>query len=177
MRVNWIAVALVLVGALLVAGLTWWQGPFVSLAIVLGLLVVLALFLLFVAKTGPGQRLGASLGRRLGKTRAGRRLASAQLRAEAKRKGIATTDPFGRELSDIELHLELVDNEETRAIKRQLKALPPQQRGQALRMMQRQAEEAARTGVTPQAVEMPARPGVSGRPITRPPRTSKRKKR
>jgi hypothetical protein len=177
MRPNWIAIAVAAVAALFVAGLTWLAGPFVALAIVLGVLVVVALFLLFLAKAPPGQRLAAKLGRRIGKTSAGRRMASAQLRAEAKRKGIATSDPFGRPLSDIELHLELVDNEETRAIKRQLKALPPAQRGQALRMMQRQAEEAARTGVPPQPMEMPARPGVSGRPITRPPRTSKRKKR
>ena len=62
------------------------------------------------------------------------------------------------------------------ALKKQLRAMNPQQRGQMIRMLERQAEEAERTGVAPPPMAPP--PGFSGRPTTRPPRSrSKRKKR
>ena len=82
-------------------------------------------------------------------------MARGQLRAEAKRRGIRTTDAIGRELSDVELQLELTDTPETRTIKRQLRTMNPQQRAQALRMLQAQADEAQRTGVTPAAMRPP----------------------
>jgi hypothetical protein len=159
-----------------VIGLTLLLGTYWTLGILLAVVILLGLFLLFTAKTSAGRRLGGAMGRRIGRTRIGKRMAHAQLRAEAKRKGISMTDPFGRPLSDIELQLELVDTPETRAIKRQLKGLNPQQRGQALRMLERQAEEAARTGETPNAPQPPRRQGYPGRPVTRPPRSGKRRK-
>ena len=73
----------------------------------------------------------------------------AQVRAEAKRKGIPTTDAAGRQLSDFELQLEITDTPEARQLKKQLKTMNPQQRAQALRMLENQAAEAQRTGVTP----------------------------
>jgi hypothetical protein len=162
--------------AAVVFGLSILTSPLWTAAVMLGLVVVVALLLLVVAKTAIGRRAGTAVGRRVIRTRAGRRMASAQLRAEAKRKGIRTTDPFGRELSDVELQLELVDTPETRAIRRQLRTMNPQQRAQALRMLASQSEEAQRTGVAPQAPP-PRRPGVSGRPITKPPRSRRRRKR
>ena len=67
------------------------------------------------------------------------------------------------ELSDVELQLELTDTPETRVIKRQLRTMNPQQRAQALRMLQAQADEAQRTGVTPQAVGRRRRRDRNGR--------------
>ena len=82
---------------------------------------------------------------------------------EAKRRGIDTTDAIGRVRSDVELQLELTDTPETRAIKRQLRTMNPQQRAQALRMLQAQADEAQRTGVAPPPVKAP-RPQRPKRP-------------
>jgi hypothetical protein len=143
---------------LLIIGLGWWKGPFWTLGIVLGLVLVVALLALFVGKTATGKRAGTAVGKRIVKTRVGKRMARGQLRAEANRRGIATVDAIGRELSDVELQLELTDTPETRVIKRQLRTMNPQQRAQALRMLQAQADEAQRTGVTPQAVRPPKAP-------------------
>jgi hypothetical protein len=143
---------------LLIIGFGYWKGPFWTLGIVLGLVVVLALLALFVGKTAVGKRAGMAVGKRVLKTRVGGRLARGQLRAEAKRRGIPTTDAIGRELSDVELQLELTDTPETRTIKRQLRTMNPQQRAQALRMLQAQADEAQRTGVAPPPVAPPRAP-------------------
>jgi hypothetical protein len=150
--------AIAVVAGLLIIGLGWWKGPFWTLGIVLGLVLIVALLALFVAKTETGKRAGTAVGKRIVKTRLGKRMARGQLRAEANRRGIPTVDAIGRELSDVELQLELTDTPETRVIKRQLRTMNPQQRAQALRMLQAQADEAQRTGVAPQAVRPPKAP-------------------
>jgi hypothetical protein len=158
MRPSKTTFAIAVVFGLLIVGFGWWKGPFWTLGIVLGLLVVLGLFSLFVAKTSVGKRVGTSIGKKVLKTRIGQRLARGQLRAEAKRRGIPTVDAIGRELSDVELQLEISDTPETRQIKRQLRTMNPQQRAQALRMLQAQADEAQRTGVTPPQMAPPRPP-------------------
>jgi hypothetical protein len=150
--------AVAIVFGLLIIGFGWWKGPFWTLGVVLGLVLIVALLALFVAKTSTGKRAGTAVGKRVLKTRLGQRMARGQLRSEAKRRGIDTTDAVGRELSDVELQLELTDTPETRTIKRQLRNMNPQQRAQALRMLQAQADEAQRTGVTPAAVRPPKAP-------------------
>jgi hypothetical protein len=150
--------AVAIVVGLLIIGFGWWKGPFWTLGVVLGLVVILALLSLFVAKTKTGKRAGTAVGKRVLKTRVGQRLARGQLRAEAKRRGISTTDAIGRELSDVELQLEITDTPETRVIKRQLRTMNPQQRAQALRMLQAQSDEAQRTGVTPPQMAAPRPP-------------------
>jgi hypothetical protein len=176
MRGNRGTIITILVVTVLLLALIYLLGPWWALGIVGGILLVVALLLLLAAKTGPGRRVAEKVGKRVGRTRVGHRMARAQLRAEAKRKGVATTDPFGRPLSDVELQLELVDTPETRQIKRQLKAMNPQQRAQALRMLESQAEQTRLTGEAPPQVEM-RQPGVSGRPVTRPPRSRSKKRR
>jgi hypothetical protein len=150
--------AIAVVVGLLIIGFGYWKGPFWTLGVVLGLVLILALLSLWVAKTSTGKRAGTALGKRVLKTRLGARMARGQLRAEANRRGIRTTDAIGRELSDVELQLELTDTPETRVIKRQLRTMNPQQRAQALRMLQAQADEAQRTGVAPPAVRAPKPP-------------------
>lgn len=150
--------AIAVVFGLLIIGFGYWKGPFWTLGIVLGLVLIVALLALFVAKTAAGKRAGTAVGKRVLKTRLGQRMARGQLRNEAKRRGIATTDAIGRELSDVELQLELTDTPETRTIKRQLRTMNPQQRAQALRMLQAQADEAQRTGVAPPPVRPPKAP-------------------
>ena len=158
MRPSKTTFAVAVVVGLLIIGLGWWKGPFWTLGIVLGLVLIVALLALFVGKTETGKRAGTAVGKRIVKTRIGKRMARGQLRAEANRRGIPTVDAIGRELSDVELQLELTDTPETRVIKRQLRTMNPQQRAQALRMLQAQADEAQRTGVTPQAVRPPKAP-------------------
>jgi hypothetical protein len=158
MRPSPITFGIAIVFGLIIIGAGYLLGPFWTLGIVLGIVLVLALLALFVAKTGPGKRAGASVGKRVLKTRVGRRMARGQLRSEAKRRGIATTDALGRELSDVELQLEISDTPETRQIKRQLRTMNPQQRAQALRMLQAQADEAQRTGVAPPQMAAPRAP-------------------
>jgi hypothetical protein len=158
MRPSPITFGFAIVFGLIIIGLGYLLGPFWTLGIVVAILVVLALLALFVAKTGPGKRAGAAVGKRVLKTRVGRRMARGQLRAEAKRRGIPTIDALGRELSDVELQLEISDTPETRQIKRQLRTMNPQQRAQALRMLQAQADEAQRTGVAPQQIAAPRAP-------------------
>jgi hypothetical protein len=153
-----ITFAIAIVFGLLIIGFGWWKGPFWTLGVVLGIVLLVGLLALFVAKTGPGKRAGTAVGKRVLKTRIGARLARGQLRNEAKRRGISTTDAIGRELSDVELQLELTDTPETRTIKRQLRTMNPQQRAQALRMLQAQADEAQRTGVAPPTVKPPRAP-------------------
>jgi hypothetical protein len=165
------------VAALLIIAVSWFWSPFVALGAVLVIVVVLGLLLLFMSKTPPGRRLAEKLGRRLAGTGMGRRMAMAQVRAEAKRKGIPTTDAAGRQLSDFELQLEITDTPEARQLKKQLKTMNPQQRAQALRMLENQAAEAQRTGVAPTPMNPQAlRPKVSGRPITKPPRASRKRR-
>ena len=166
-----------IVAGVLVVGLALWQGPWVTLAVMVTLLVIVAVLSLLVAKTDVGRRGAEAVGRRVGRTRVGKRISHAQLRSAAKRQGVAMTDPFGRPLSDVEIQLELLDTPETQAIKRQLRTMNPQQRAQALRMLQQQSEEAQRTGKAPAPVAPPRMPGVSGRPVTRPPRSRRKRKR
>ena len=166
----------VVITALVVVGLTYLVGPWVMAGILLGFTLLAAILLLLASKTSWGNRIARNVGRKLVKTRLGKRIATAQLRSAAKRQGIPMTDPLGRPLSDFELQIELVDTPEMQALKKQLRAMNPQQRGQMIRMLERQAEEAERTGVAPPQMAPP--PGFSGRPTTRPPRSrSKKKKR
>lgn len=158
MRPSKTTFAIAVVFGLLIIGFGYWKGPFWTLGVVLGLVLVLALLSLFVAKTSAGKRAGTAVGKRVLKTRMGQRMARGQLRAEAKRRGIPTVDAIGRELTDVELQLEISDTPETRQIKRQLRTMNPQQRAQALRMLQAQADEAQRTGVAPPQVAAPRPP-------------------
>ena len=158
MRPSKLTFAIAVVVGLLIIGLGWWKGPFWTLGIVLGLVLIFALLALFVGKTATGKRAGTAVGKRIVKTRIGKRMARGQLRAEANRRGIATVDAIGRELTTSSCSSELTDTPETRVIKRQLRTINPQQRAQALRMLQAQADEAQRTGVTPQAVRPPKAP-------------------
>ena len=171
-------VALPLGGVVALAA--YFFGPLLVGIVLAALAVVLLLLVLFVNFTGPGKRLGGWLGRLLVRTRLGRRMAKSQLRQQAKRAGVRTVDAAGRPLSDVELQLELIDTPETRKLKNQLKTLNPQQRAQAIRMLQAQMEEAERTGKPPEVPTGAAQAGMprmSGRPVTRPPRAKRSKKR
>jgi hypothetical protein len=178
MKISKTGVIAAVVAGVVVIGLSLWLGPWWTLGIVLGIAALLALVLLLVAKTDVGRRTAEKVGRRVGRTRIGQRMTRAQLRNAAKRKGVSLTDPFGRPLSDVELQLEVIDTPETRAIKRQLRNANPQQRAQLLRMLQAQTDEVQRTGKVPEAMPQQQRPpGMSGRPVTRPPRARRKKKR
>jgi len=146
----------ILIGvALVLFGFQYLVGPWWALGVIGGLLLVVAVLVLMVAKTSIGKRLAGAVWVKVGRTRIGRRLARWQLEAEAKRRGVNLVDAAGRPLSDIEIQLEVLDTPEARAIKRQLKAMNPRQRAQALRAMQAQAEEAQRTGVAPTPMKPP----------------------
>src|SRR3954470_10425735 len=165
------------IAAIVIIAISWFWSPFAALFLVIGIVLLLGLLLLFMSKTPPGRRLAEKIGRRVATTRLGRRMAMAQVRAEAKRKGIPTTDAAGRTLSDFELQLEIADTPEARQLKKQLRTMNPQQRAQALRMLENQAAEAQRTGVAPPPMSPQAmRPRVSGRPITKPPRASRKRR-
>ena len=138
------------------------------------ILVVLGLLVLLSAKTAFGRRGAMWVGTRVGRTRLGRRMARAQLRAAARRQGIPLTDPLGRELTDVELQLELDDSPQGQALKRQLKAMNPQRRAEAMRMLAAQADALARGETLPENLQQPRQPGFSGRPQTRPPRTTRK---
>ena len=163
---------LIIVGiGLLLAGLTFVVPWYYILIGMLVLLVVLGILVLLTAKTSFGKRAAMSVGRRLGRTRLGRRMARAQLRAAARRQGIPLVDPLGRELSDVELQLELDDSPQGQMLKRQLKGMNPQRRAEAIRMLEAQADAVARGEAMPENLQAPRQPGFSGRPQTRPPRT------
>lgn len=138
-----IAVAAVFGLLSLVIGWVWTVG------ILVGIVVVLGLFLLAANRTAWGKRLAQAIGIRLYRTRLGKRLASSQLRSQAERSGVATTDRMGRKLSDIELQIEMADTPETQLLKKQLKAMNPQQRAQALRMLQAQMDAVTGSGTAP----------------------------
>ncbi len=174
-------VVTILVVALLLSAPALLLDPITGLIIDLSIVVVLVVIGLLVAKTKPGRKVGASIGRRLFRTRLGNRMSRSMIRNQAKRAGVALTDPGGRRLSDVELQLQLVDTPETRQIKQQLKRMNPQQRAQALRLMEAQMLAAQRGDVSPD-VQAAARatpgfqaPRVSGRPMTRTPRSKSRK--
>lgn len=169
---------LIIVGiGLLFAGLTF-IVPVLYLAIgIVAILVILGILVLLSAKTAFGRRGAMWVGTRVGRTRLGRRMARAQLRAAARRQGIPLVDPLGRELSDVELQLELDDSPQGQALKRQLKAMNPQRRAEAMRMLAAQAEAVARGEALPENLQQPRQPGFSGRPQTRPPRTKGNKNR
>jgi hypothetical protein len=113
------------------------------------LLVLLGAFLLAANKTEWGRALAMKLGARLFRTRLGKKMAAAQLKSQAERAGIETTDRLGRKLTEVELQLELSDAPEAQLLKKQLRAMNPQQRAQALRMMQAQMEQATKSGQAP----------------------------
>ena len=157
-------IAILIGTAVFVFAFQWLFGIWWTLGVFGGVLLVVGLTTLLVAKTSFGRRAGAAVWRPIGRTRIGRRIARRQLRWAAKARGISLTDPTGRPLSDIELQLELVDTPEVREIKRQLKGMNPRQRAQALRMMQAQADEVARTGIPPVPVKPPTPRQRYGRP-------------
>jgi hypothetical protein len=171
----------VLVVALLLSAPALLLGTITGLIIDLAIVVVLILLGLFVAKTKAGRKLGEVIGRRLFRTRLGNRMSRSMIRNQAKRQGVSLTDPTGRKLSDVELQLQMVDTPETRQIKQQLKRMNPQQRAQALRLMEAQMLAAQRGDVSPD-IQAAARtspgfqpPRASGRPATRAPRSKSRK--
>jgi hypothetical protein len=160
--------------ALLMAGLTF-VVPILYLVIgIVVILVLLGVLMLLASKTAFGRRGAMWVGVRVARTRLGRRMARAQLRATAKRQGIPLVDPLGRELSDVELQLELDDSPQGQALKRQLKAMNPQRRAEAMRMLEAQADALARGETMPDNLQQPRAPGFSGRPQTRPPRTTRK---
>jgi hypothetical protein len=152
-----------------------------TIGIVLGLCVVFALFLLFVSKTKSGEKVGQKIALKLYKTRVGKRMARSQLRAQAKKQGVALFDITGRERSELELQLDLFDTPETRLIRQQLKAMNPVQRAQKLREMEAHAEAARAAGMdsvkVSDQVRPPGIPRPSGKPIQGPPRARSRKRR
>lgn len=167
-----VGLAVALGAALLIGIATWVFGVIETLVVMLVLLLLTVLFVLFVSRTARGRRLGQKLGMRLGRTRVGKRMASASLRAQAEKRGIPTVDRAGRPLSDVELQLELADTPEAQLIKRQLRGMNPQQRAQALRMMTAQMEGAAAGRTVPSPPSPPGmerkgrqggRPGPQGR--------------
>lgn len=171
----------IIVVALLLSAPALLLGTITGLIVDLSIVVVLILLGLFVAKTKAGRRVGEVVGRRLFRTRLGNRMSRSMIRNQAKRQGVALTDPAGRRLSDVELQLQLVDTPETRQIKQQLKRMNPQQRAQALRLMEAQMLAAQRGEVSPD-LQSAARtspafqpPRASGRPTTRAPRSKSRK--
>jgi hypothetical protein len=166
-----VGIGLVLAALTFVVPILWLIIGLVALLLLLGILALLA------AKTSFGRRAAMWVGLRVGRTRLGRRMARAQLRAAARRQGIPLTDAAGRELSDVELQLELDDSPQGQQLKRQLKGLNPQRRAEAIRMLEAQAEALARGEELPQNLQPPRPPGFSGRPQTRPPRTRKSRKR
>ena len=175
------SVITIIVVAILLASPALFFGTFVGLAVDLSIVLVLVIVGLFLAKTPPGKKVSEVLGRRLFRTRLGNRISRSMIRSQAKRKGVSLVDPTGRKLSDVELQLQLVDTPETRQIKQQLKRMNPQQRAQALRMMEAQMLAAQRGEVStdPQTTSRMGQgmqpPRVSGRPLTRAPRPKSRK--
>jgi hypothetical protein len=162
-----VGLGVALVVAVLIGLATWVVGVVPTLIAMLVLLLLTELFVLFVSRTSPGKRLGQALGMRLGRTRVGKRMARASMRAQAEKRGIPTVDRAGRPLSDVELQLELADTPEAQAIKRQLRGMNPQQRAQALRMMAAQMESAAAGNPIPQPAPPPG-VGRQGRQGGRP---------
>jgi membrane glycosyltransferase len=125
-------------------------GLLPTLIVVLSLLVIALVLGVIGTRTAIGRRGAARVGVRLVRTRVGRRMQRASLKAQAEKQGIRTVDGAGRPLSDVEIQLELMDTPEARAIKKQLRTMNPVQRAQALRMMQAQAEgQQARGEVAP----------------------------
>ena len=168
---------IVIVGiGLVLAALTFLVPWYYILIALLVILAILGILILLTAKTAFGKRAAMSVGRRLGRTRLGRRMARAQLRAAARRQGIPLVDPLGREPSDGELQLELDDSPQGQMLKRQLKGMNPQRRAEALRMLEAQADAVARGEPMPENLQAPRPPGFSGRPQTRPPRTRRSSK-
>lgn len=171
----------IIFGSALLLGVSFLLFSWYALIAVAVLVGLLGLFSLFVAKTGPGKKIGEKIGVKLMRTRLGGRLMRSQLRAAARKAGVPLKDPTGRPRSDIEIQLDLYDTPETRQIKQQLRGLNPAQRAQMLRMLESQSE-AARRGdtdlVQAQAAARGAQmPRVSGRPVQGQPRSRARKKR
>ena len=168
---------LIVVGIGLVLALLTFFIPWYYILIgLLVILVILGILLLLTAKTEFGKRGAMAVGRRVGRTRLGRRIARSQLRAAARRQGIPLVDPLGRELSDVELQLELDDSPQGQMLKRQLKGMNPQRRAEAIRMLEAQADAVARGETMPENLQAPRPPGFTGRPQTRPPRTRRSSK-
>src|SRR5829696_3280628 len=133
--------------------------PVLYLVIALvAILLILGLLVLLSAKTAFGRRGAMWVGTRVGRTRLGRRMARAQLRAAARRQGIPLVDPLGRELSDVELQLELDDSPQGQILKRQLKGMNPQRRAEAIRMLEAQADAVARGETMPENLQAPRPP-------------------
>jgi hypothetical protein len=111
-------------------------GSIVAAIGLIGFLVVLLVFTLWLSRTKRGNKVAEKIMLRLMKTRFGPRLRRWQLRTYAKQQGVSLTDASGRERSELELMLEV--SPEAEGIRRQLKTMNPQQRAQAMRMLQAQ---------------------------------------
>ncbi len=178
--IRWAAI-FVVVGAVYfglnaLLGLWWTMGLFI------GLLVFLGLAVLLMQKTAWGARVGQRIALLIMRTRWGPRFQRSQIRAQAKRSGVPLVDATGREKSLVELQLEMDDSPATVALRRQLAAMNPVQRGQAMRMLEAQQE--AYRGVDPDDIPKvsqapPRQMQMPNRPVNRPPRPrqSRKKKR
>jgi hypothetical protein len=159
----------------------WLLGLWWTLGIFIGLVVLLLLALLLMQRTAWGARMGQRIALLILRTRWGPRFQSSQIKAQAKRAGVSLTDASGREKSLVELQLEMDDSPETQQIRRQLAAMNPVQRGQAMRMLEAQQE--AYRGVDPEDLPkvsgqqaMPRGMQMPTRPVTRPPRPRQSRK-
>lgn len=155
--------------AVLYYGLTLWLGSIGAAVAIIGLLVVLLLFTLWMTRTKRGNKVAEKILTRLLKTRFGPRIRRWQIRTYAKQQGVSLTDPTGRERTEMELMLEV--SPEAEGIRKQLRTMNPQQRAQAMRMLAAQQELMDRGEIDPNnppdwAARGPRQPGVSGRPQT-----------
>jgi hypothetical protein len=168
----------IIFGSALVIGLSFYFFGWYAIVFFAILVGLFALFSLWVAKTAAGRKVGEKLGLRLARTRLGKKLMRSQMRAQAKKQGVALTDPTGRQRSDVELQLDLYDTPETRMLKQQMRSMNPQQRAQFIRMLEAQSEAQQRGDLTqPQAgVRSPQMPRPSGKPVMGAPRSRSRKR-
>jgi len=155
--------------AVIYYALTKAVGSIVAAGIVIGLLVVLLLFTLWLTRTKRGNKVAEKIMMRLLKTRFGPRLRRWQVRTYAKQQGVSLTDPTGRERTEMELMLEV--SPEAEHIRKQLRTMNPQQRAHAMRMLAAQQELVDRGELDPNnppdwAQRGPRQPGMSGRPQT-----------
>jgi hypothetical protein len=142
-------------------------------------MLFLIVALLLMQRTAWGARVGQRIALIILRTRWGPRFQRSQVRAQAKRSGVELLDATGREKSIVELQLEMDDSPATIAIRKQLAAMNPVQRGQAMRMLEAQQE--AYRGVDPEDLpkapqQMPRQGQMPTRPVTRPPRPRQSRK-
>jgi hypothetical protein len=162
--------------------LNWLIGLWWTFGIFIALVVLLLIALLLMQRTAWGARVGQRIALMILRTRWGPRFQRSQIRSAAKRAGVSLVDATGREKSLVELQLEMDDSPATQQIRRQLAAMNPVQRGQAMRMLEAQQE--AYRGVDPEDLpkassgsqQLPRSMQMPTRPVTRPPRPRQSRK-